>query len=147
MNFQSVIESPERVSRVIPPSMTKQNTQLAHPKSHNPTAFCAWGPFVTSSFNPEFAAPLAVVEFNAAAVVDNFLVHWPNKVLGARERKAWKDMNLKAEEKAPAGPGLGGRRQPPPPPPLPKDDADPTLGWAGAGAPLLGRRGINRVDA
>uniref|UniRef100_A0A0A9FNL3 COX15 n=1 Tax=Arundo donax TaxID=35708 RepID=A0A0A9FNL3_ARUDO len=35
------MDSPERVSRVIPPRMTKLNTQAAHPKSHIPTAFCA----------------------------------------------------------------------------------------------------------
>jgi hypothetical protein len=67
--------------------MTKLNTQAAHPNSHIPTAFCACGPFVTSNFNPEFAAPLATVEFSDAAVVDIFLAHWPKKVYNYNEKK------------------------------------------------------------
>lgn len=65
--------------------------------------------------------------------------------MGAWDRKAWKEPNREAGEKAPAGPGLGGTRQLPPPPQ--EEEADPTLGaGAGAGA-FLGRRGVSRADA
>jgi len=41
VNFQSVIERPDLVSLVKPPSMTIVNTHAAEPKSHIPTTFCA----------------------------------------------------------------------------------------------------------
>lgn len=78
VNFQSVIDKPERVRRVMPPITTKLKTHAAQPKSHIPTAFCAWGPFVTSSLRPELVAS-DVVEFSIAAVVDILLVDWFTK--------------------------------------------------------------------
>jgi hypothetical protein len=60
--------------------MTMLNTQAAHPKSHIPTAFCAPGPLVTSSFSAEFAAAFATVGFSAADAVDIFRVHWPKQL-------------------------------------------------------------------
>uniref|UniRef100_A0A0V0HF12 Putative ovule protein n=1 Tax=Solanum chacoense TaxID=4108 RepID=A0A0V0HF12_SOLCH len=64
VNFQSVIDRPERVSRVIPPSTTILKTQAADAKSHMPTIFRAWGPAVTRNFNPSLfsAAEAATVE-------------------------------------------------------------------------------------
>lgn len=41
VNFQSVIDSPERVSRVMPPSTTMLKTQPEHPASHQPTCLRA----------------------------------------------------------------------------------------------------------
>ena len=64
--------------------------------------------------------------------------------MGARERRAWKEANREAEEKAPVDPGRSGRRHPPPPPP---PEPGPALGTAGAGALLGTRRGNIRVDA
>lgn len=52
VNFQSVIESPDLVSRVIPPSTTILKTQAADTKSQIPTAFRAVDPAVTKSFGP-----------------------------------------------------------------------------------------------
>lgn len=66
--------------------------------------------------------------------------------MGARDRKAWKEPNREAGEKAPAGPSLGGRRQLPPPPPQ-AEEAVPTLGGGGGAGALLGRRGVSRADA
>lgn len=43
VNFQSVMESPERVSRVMPPSTTMLNTQPAQPPSHSVSAWRAPG--------------------------------------------------------------------------------------------------------
>lgn len=78
VNFQSVIDKPERVRRVIPPSTTKLKTHAAQPKSHIPTAFCARVPFVTSSVRPELVASDAV-EFSIETVVDILLVEWLTK--------------------------------------------------------------------
>ena len=66
--------------------------------------------------------------------------------LGVRERRAWKEANREAEEKAPVDPCRGGRRHPPPPP-EPEPEPGPTLGTAGAGAFLGIMRGIIRVNA
>jgi hypothetical protein len=41
VNFQSVIDSPERVSRVKPPSTTMLNTQALQPPSHHASALRA----------------------------------------------------------------------------------------------------------
>ena len=67
MNFQSVMDKPDRVNRVTPPSTTMLNTQAAEPKSHAPTHLRAWGPPVTSSFKPSLLSELL------AAKVDIFL--------------------------------------------------------------------------
>ena len=63
---------------------------------------------VTSSFSPEFAVAFAIFEFSVAAVVDIFRVHWPIKLLGPKERKAWYEATREAANKPPVDCGGGG---------------------------------------
>lgn len=52
MNFQSVMERPERVSRVIPPRMISVDTHPVHAPSHTATCFLwpAVRPLATASY-------------------------------------------------------------------------------------------------
>jgi len=43
VNFQSVMDRPDRVRRVAPPKATMDATQAAHPPSHQARARRAWG--------------------------------------------------------------------------------------------------------
>ena len=66
MNFQSVMDNPLRVSRVIPPSTTMLYTHRHPPASHTPTCRSAQNPPFTSGWT---AAAPAVVAAVAAATV------------------------------------------------------------------------------
>jgi len=61
-NFQSVMERPERVRRVTPPSTTIEKTQAAPPASQAPTARCAAGELTSGWLN---CAAAAVPEWQA----------------------------------------------------------------------------------
>jgi len=68
VNFQSVMESPERVSRVMPPSTTMLNTQPAHPPSHSVSAWRAPG----LSPLPSASTACKQKQFGLTRLPDNF---------------------------------------------------------------------------
>ncbi|CAI5504787.1 unnamed protein product [Closterium sp. Naga37s-1] len=65
----SVMESPERVRRVTPPSTTSAHTYAAHTISHPPTALSAAAPPATSACAPASAAA-DVADGNEVGAVD-----------------------------------------------------------------------------
>ena len=76
VNFQSVIERPDRVT---PPRTTILKTQVADAKSQIPTAFRALGAAVTKNFTP----PVFFEEINAE--LDKFLNESLQKFYGKKK--------------------------------------------------------------
>lgn len=84
-NFQSVIDSPDRVRRVIPPSTTMLNTQPVHPNSHIPTFLWLRTPPFTRG----------TTSFTAPAAIDTVDIRHPLVAPCAWSKKIWNDLMSK----------------------------------------------------